>query len=86
MFWNKLPNIFLSLVIHHLAIFNALIQIPKFTFGNLSKPFYDMIISFLISSLNLQMLDKKEKNYKQLYISRIGIVLSVKYKPISVII
>ena len=70
----------------HLAIFDALIQIPKITFGNLRKPFYDTISSFLIFSLNLKMLDKKEKNYKKLYISRVEMVLSVKYKAFSSVI
>ena len=87
-FWNKLSNMFkiFFLVIHHLAIFDALIQIPKITFANLRKPFYDTISSFLIFSLNLKMLDKKEKNYKKLYISRVEMVLSVKYKAFSSVI
>ena len=55
---------FLSLVIHHLAIFDVLIQggfwfIPKIRIGNLCKPFYDVImIPFWMLFLNLQTLDQ----------------------------
>ena len=67
---------FLSLVIHHPAIFDTLIQrgfrfIPKIAFGNLWMPFHDTTINpFSISSFNLKILGRKDENYKNLNISR----------------
>ena len=61
-----------SLVVHHLTIFDDLIQkefyvIPKITVGNLRKPFHDHIIILIsTSSLKLKTLGMKEKNYKNL--------------------
>ena len=62
-------------VIHHLTIFDALIQIiesdfgvfPEITIGNLCKPFHDVIIiPFSSFSWKHKDFGKKEENFKTL--------------------
>ena len=73
---------FLCLVIHHPAIFDALIQRDFWIIlkiGNLCMPFYDVItIALSTSSFNPKMLGKKEENYKNENISRNTIAFKVK--------
>ena len=63
----------LSLVTHYLAIFDALTErgVWVVSISDLYKPFHDhdvTIILFSTFSLNLKMLNKKEKKYKKLNI------------------
>ena len=62
-----------SLVIHHLAIYNVLIQkvvlvIPKITTGNSYNPFHEIIIIFstffkLFSTSSLKVISATKKNF-----------------------
>ena len=72
----RLPDTFgkiLSLVTHYLAIFDALAERGVWVapISDLYKPFHDhdvTIILFSTFSLNLKVLNKKKKNYKNLNI------------------
>ena len=70
-----LPNMLILFVIHHLTIFDALIQktesvfgvFQEITIGNLCKPFHDVIIiPFSSFSWNHKAFGKKEENFKTL--------------------
>ena len=79
----KLPNMLrrkTSLVIHHLAIFDTLIQRGFWIIQKLQLVIYRwhilwhyIINQFSIFSFNLKMLARKNENYKNLNISRIKI-------------
>ena len=68
-----------SLVIHHMAIYNVLIQkvvlvIPKITTGNSYNPFHEIIIIFstffkLFSTSSLKVISATKKNFFLSFIS-----------------
>ena len=70
MFFYFFCNNFFYFVVHHLTIFDALIQrgfgvFPRVTIGNLCKLFHDARINpFLTFSWNHNILGKTEENFK----------------------
>ena len=77
--WNKFTKIS-SLVIYYLTKFDGVIQssfwvIPNIAHWNLCKPIHDIMTSWIIHELsfvllNLESVESKRKNYKNLNISR----------------